>query len=331
MPVLSPGIPILTKKSTTSQANRVLQKAKKLKGKNLSGIDENTFSPTSVLSKASPLMSFKPGLNSSIASTVSISSSPSNSPLVKYWLKDLELEKEDYDILQSSTEWLNDRHINAALNILKKQFQGINGFQSTLSIPRMVNKKWKYDNRLQLTKSPAAQIHHDGVMHWVASITVDGTVYYLDSLSNSITTEVEIQMASMYDPSSGKELEIIIPTNQKQGDGNSCGLFAIANLVEYCFTKSCFWMNTNFYMRRMRDHLTKCFQNRKFTKFPSYPLTNPSRKEINKIHTIAISCPCGLPNVIDNLICCKICGHACHESCIRSKKNKKQDICTNCK
>lgn len=48
-----------------------------------------------------------------------------------------------------------------------------------------------------------------------------------------------------------------------------CGLFAIANLVEFCFNPdNSFQIKTSFKSECMRNHLIECLENGKFTKFP---------------------------------------------------------------
>ena len=96
---------------------------------------------------------------------------------------------------------------------------------------------------MPLTKSPAVQIHYNGFDHWVTSVSVRGNVYFLDSLyktSPSINMKLDIQLAAMYGLS-GKDLEIKVPNIQQQMDFNQCGVFAIANAVEFSFTRNPFW------------------------------------------------------------------------------------------
>ena len=52
----------------------------------------------------------------------------------KYCKKCVGLTIEDKYIL-SGCDWLNDRHMNAANSILKKQFLGINGLKETIIVP----------------------------------------------------------------------------------------------------------------------------------------------------------------------------------------------------
>ena len=300
----------------------------KKESQDITGIDENPFSPDIPdLSKTSPSVPYMPGLNASIE-TLTISSSPINYPPTEWWIPELDLRIEDLKILKSSTAWLNDGHMNAALTILKGQFPKINGFHDTKSVPFKIKDKWIYNKKLPITRSPAVQIHYNGVDHWVTSVKIDDNIYYLNSLSQSINTYLDIQLAAMYGQP-GKELEIKVPNIQQQDDVVQCGVFAIANAVQFCVTNFCFWSKAiNFEIKIMRDHLINCFQARKFTKFSSI---KTYRRQYEKIHKISISCPCRLPDTTDKLVNCRNCGCAWHESCIGSKENKIQDICTKCR
>ena len=248
-------------------------------------------------------------------------------------MRDLDLHEKDLEILKSRTEWLNEAHTNAASKILSKQFPGINGFHNVTSIPFNKNGKWTFDKKLPLTKYPAVQIHYNGHNHWVTSVSLSENVYFLDSIyfklkSFSINKSLQIQLAAMYGLSDSI-LEVTIPRIQQQHDYSQCGVFAIANAVEYCFSGK-FWEEkhlNNYVISKMRNHLIICFENGKFTQFPSQPTI---RKGGTSLYEIPISCPCRLPDSIDRLVNCNTCDFKQHISCIGSKNNKVDYICTNC-
>ena len=84
------------------------------------------------------------------------------------------------------------------------------------------------------------QIHHTGRDHWVLSLeSRDNEVCILDSLSNIKnhtvnTPSLEIQLSQIYKKDK-TSIPIKILDIQQQENGNDCGLFAIANLVEFCY------------------------------------------------------------------------------------------------
>ena len=66
----------------------------------------------------------------------------------------------------------------------------------------------------------------------------DDKAYVLDSLYNYLSVSMKIQMSQIYRNCRSTEniLNVSIPSKfNKQMPGSDCGVFAIANLVEYCF------------------------------------------------------------------------------------------------
>ncbi|VDH96921.1 Hypothetical predicted protein [Mytilus galloprovincialis] len=119
-------------------------------------------------------------------------------------------------------------------NLLKFEFPEINGFQETTLAPVKLNGKWVSETGFQSQESPSLQIHHNGNAHWVLSLqTRDGNIYLLDSLSLNLTTSLEYQLTQIYGKDK-KKLIIRIPDVQKQQNSIDCGLFAIANALEFC-------------------------------------------------------------------------------------------------
>jgi Ulp1 family protease len=56
--------------------------------------------------------------------------------------------------------------------------------------------------------------------------------------------------------------------NQQQNNGYDCGLFAIANLVEFCFNDATYNYKNEFVLNKMRKHLIHCLERGEFSKFP---------------------------------------------------------------
>ena len=261
-----------------------------------------------------------------------ISDSPINSPLNEKWLPMYGLNLDDLNILLSPTQWLNNDHINVAMQILRKQFPLINGLHCTRHVPHFVQKDkyWKYDKKFPLTPSPALQIHHNGTNHWITSVKHNERIYFLDSLLNtdnismSINTALELQLAALYG-SPGKNMEINVPRVQHQENSTCCGVFAIANAVEFCVNNT--WENSiNFKKDEMRSHIIKCFEEEEFTPFPS---TSTNRRQRGyKVH-ISTTCPCGMPDSMANLVSCKLCLLVWHETCI-ALQNNIQHACPYC-
>ena len=65
-----------------------------------------------------------------------------------------------------------------------------------------------------------------------------------------------------------KALQVKIPRVQQQPNSYDCGLFAIANVVEFCFSPDSFNPRIIYDVSKMRQHLIECLENGKMSAFP---------------------------------------------------------------
>ena len=74
-----------------------------------------------------------------------------------------------------------------------------------------------------------------------------------------------------------------LPEVQQQTNGFDCGVYAIANLVEFCL-KGSFNVKrkTNFIEKYMSSHLISCLESGHFTPFPQ---STTSDTDIVKVYT----------------------------------------------
>jgi len=170
------------------------------------------------------------------------------------------------------------------------QFRNINGFQNTLLAPifNENNKSWQCTSTLESRAAPTAQIHHNGENHWVASLQrKGGRIYVLDSLyKNKLSSSLQIQLAYIYGCGLNN-LTVYVPNIQQQEIGTAdCGVFAIANIVEFCITgykelemQSRSW---NFEMSKCRKHLVACLKSKLFIPFPKFSLPNEIKMDVDK-------------------------------------------------
>ena len=155
------------------------------------------------------------------------------------WVAGLNCE---YKLMLENNSWLCSEIINTCMNIIAQQFPhtAISGFQPTGLVPYFDEhaQYWTEQfGRFQRQDPPSVQIHHTGKSHWVTSLQdkKDGTVYVLDSYSKTftLTPSLEIQLSATY--GQGKtNLLIKLPEVQQQTNGYDCGVYALANLVEFC-------------------------------------------------------------------------------------------------
>ena len=117
----------------------------------------------------------------------------------------------------------------------------VNGFQDTLLAPTLkADGTWNLTNNcFKNQKSPSVNIHDTGQDHWCASFQyeTDDGVYVLESnlgnkAENCLTDSLQIQLDQIYGVGKQK-FKVKIPREQQQNNGHDCGVFAIANLVEF--------------------------------------------------------------------------------------------------
>ena len=224
---------------------------------------------------------------------------------IRYWVPSLKLQYNDKNIITSG-QWLANINMHSAQKIMREQFGHINGFQDTVLAPTFDDKSQTWtqgDNSFQPQPKPSAQIHSTGHSHWAISFQVmdDDKVYVLDSLYNYLSVSMQIQMSQIYRNCRNTEniINVSIPSKfNKQMQGSDCGLFAVANLVEYCFGRydeiikggTIGW---EFKQCEMRGHLVKCLQNLQFQSFPKVQ----KRRAIKIIHVaydLKVWCVCGM-------------------------------------
>ena len=215
------------------------------------------------------------------------------------------------------------------MKIIAKQFPhtAISGFQPTGLVPYFDEHTqcWTEQfGRFQRQDPPSVQIHHTGKSHWVTSLQdkKDGTVYVLDSYSKTftLTPSLEIQLSAIY--GQGKtNLLIKLPEVQQQTNGYDCGVYALANLFEFCYSGTYNTQKHTHYIERyMRSHLIACLEKGHFSPFPQSTSTNT---DVVKVYTRKIEsiCYCGKPDVFQNMVGCEAkrgrvkCSKWVHQSC----------------
>ena len=234
----------------------------------------------------------------------------------EFWVRDLDLTMKEQSILHNDGEWLNCRHMEACMTLLKREFPHIEGLAPTYYSPQTdKDGSWMYTHRFTQATGDAVQIHHNGSNHWVTSFRFKGEVYLLDSLKTQskykISHNVVLQLAALY-AVQGQTLKIHFPDIMQQTRGN-CGVHAIANAVYACNHKS--YPVRTHYRPNMRNHLRQCFSNAKMTLFPDHKIPSKLISDAIPYETFKIHCPCRLPNFYDNEIQCTKCAGWFHHSC----------------
>ena len=264
------------------------------------------------------------------------------------WIPQLDLKFKDKVDIETGAE-LGDKVMYAINKLLQHQYRDINGFQDTILVPKLQNKKscesWLYQDQKKMFESragPCAQIHHNGKQHWVFSFSFKNsitkstasqkvTVYLMDSFyHDEVSPSLQIQLAKLY----GYEcdsLVVTIPVLQQQKLGPNCGLFAIAHMVEYCngqYEKiDNNTVHKEFDEKLMRKHLSKCLEAQALTPFPKVTVNNYQPTVYHLPICLFPHC-CSLPEVYADMIQCDRCQKWYHKICRNVKGETKTWECS---
>ena len=145
-------------------------------------------------------------------------------------------------------------------------------------------------------------------------------MFLLDSLlpGRELPASLQIQLAQIYG-SSNKQLLAEVPHLSKQDLGSDCGLYAIANMLEFCTDgfgnvpeEKLTW---EFQQDDMRSHSISCFSNGNFSGFPRTQVKIPKETKTTS-YVIQVLCPCGLPNLYADMDGCDTCDGWHHKVCV---------------
>ena len=202
--------------------------------------------------------------------------------------------------------WLSDLHINAAQQLLQKQFNDYGGLQSTL-----------YQQKKSLRKlENCIQILHIHENHWAVITTIGcdsqvKKIRYYDSLYNDTTDNAEKIISKLIPTTPQLEVEIMKMT--KQVGSNDCGLFAIAVATALAYNMDP--TTLIFAQDKMRPQLADCFIKHKITEFP---IKRKSRTSNPVLRTSTIyTCPiCKMPEGGLVMVGCDHCDIWHHLQCV---------------
>ena len=182
--------------------------------------------------------------------------------------------------------WLNDKIIYAGMQLLQAAFPHLSGFQNPIL---------QVTNCFDIQRSTEfIQCLNAAGMHWITIATVGcthGTVRVYDSLNKKLTKSLKNTVADILH-SSTKKIEVEYVNVQYQLGSDDCGLFAIANACEICFSRDP--SVVKYTQKDMRKHLVKAFDTLKLMQFPS-KLRRVSQ-QVSQREFIDLYCICRLPN-----------------------------------
>ena len=168
----------------------------------------------------------------------------------------------------NESNWLDDRAIDRAQNMMRQQFADVEGLQSTI----ILNTGFVYTPSCQ----KYVQIYNYEGIHWLTltkEISQTNSLSIYDSLGSHINAHLKgICAALLFSEQKSIKLEVM-ECHQQMGL-NDCGLFSIANALAACLGEdptTIIWDQT-----KMRDHLRKCFRQGYLENFPVVRRRKPS-------------------------------------------------------
>ena len=124
-------------------------------------------------------------------------------------------------------------------------------------------------------------------------------------------------------------LVVNVPNIKQQHGTKDRGVFAIAYEYHAALGDD---VSIIVFDQKMRQHLERCFRQRKLSSFPHSIGYKPKQMHF-PFHEIEVFCTCQTPVTWDNMVCCDSCGEWYHLRCInlRSMLNSvEQWFCSAC-
>ena len=238
----------------------------------------------------------------------------SSSSSTDVWIKvgQTQLTVFDKEVVGSG-EWLSDKHIHAAQQLLKQQNPCVGGLQD----PMLQNT-----HTFEVQEGEFVQILNLGRSHWITVSTIGcrpGQVKVYDSLHMNLTSSVKKTLAELLQAKS-KKITIEYMDTQIQKGSCDCGLFAIATATALCHAQNP--VHFEYTQGSMRNHLLRSFEVQALHPFPGKMIKKC--KESLRRDNIQVYCKCRLPEDGRQMIECTGCKLWFHVDCVRCHKKALQ-------
>ena len=243
-------------------------------------------------------------------------------------------------------QWLTSDHMNIVNKLMLEASFAVNGFQETTLAPVLrKDGTWHIpENGFEAKQAPSVNIHYNSEKHWVTSFQFEnGDIYLLDSNLGMkpeacLNDSLKVQLAQIYGQGKSK-ITVKIPHVQQQNNGYDCGLFAIANMMEFVSNRYDGLRDGKlvftFIQHEMRRHLKKCLSQKFMEPFPKRKLKCSKQIAVKSVE-IDLLCCCSSPHVkgLGPWIACSVCDQWYLQKCegIFQRKGQKQQwyICKIC-
>mgnify|MGYP002260086732 CR=1 FL=1 len=224
-------------------------------------------------------------------------------PAGPVWLKigDLQLRQEEREILTHRQEWLNDRIIDAAQILLKRQFPHIGGLDTVLKAENLSFDSCRNTPCIQIVNRTSRKGKEGS--HWLTLSTIDcepSEMKIYDSAYESVSYDTLEAICNLVKyglpPLKDDRVNLLIVDVDMQGKGeeDTCGLHAVANATSLGLQKDPAKITYN--EKAMRKHLLNCLEKQLLTMFPHTPRSSLYKKGIKTRALLEVFCSCKRPD-----------------------------------
>lgn len=203
--------------------------------------------------------------------------------------------------------WLTSDEVDLASHLLAREYNGVDGFQSSLLFSVL-----QKGGIVGTPNRQFVQILHTGGNHWVTASNLfasNNEVCIYDSLSTMLDNNTQQALSWLLRP---KEDQFVVtfPAVQQQNNTSNCGLFAIA--FAYALCRKIRPENCKFREGRMRAELIKSFRTRSIQfKIEAQLHETQLRQTIVNVY-----CVCRTAHNKEIMVQCSLCHGWYHPTCL---------------
>jgi len=130
--------------------------------------------------------------------------------------------------------------------------------------------------------------------------------------------------------STKEKITIGRPPCKQQENSIDCGLFAIANATEFCYSSTIQFVD--FDEKQLPSHWLQCLEKGSLVPFPRLSKRPKKVKEVEDFDVISTYCKCHLPGNYGDMVLCDglACGEWFHYLCVGLKEEPDTWYCEAC-
>ena len=182
----------------------------------------------------------------------------------------MQLHQEEKEILSHRGDWLNDRIMDAAQVLLRRQFPYMSGFDTVLKAQNLSYDYCPSNPFIQIVNHPAMKGEGS---HWLMLSTLDcrllKEIKSYDSAYESVSFDTQEVICNLIrqPPRKNDNINLLVMDVDMQGKGeeDTCGLHAIANALSLALGIDS--TEISYDETAMQEHLFNCLEEEFLTMF----------------------------------------------------------------